>query len=323
MKRLWLAFFFILCFAFPAFAGPLTIATNDKAIVKGPYITLGEIANISGEEPERIEQLAGLRLGNAPSPGSTTVLTQELLGMRLAATGADFSGVVWQTAKAVAITTGAQVVSGQYLTDMAHQAVAKKLAGVNGELTITPAVIPADVSVPLGTVEVVIGIPGGVRFTGFTTAYAAIFVDGQRYSSVPVRMEVKLYQQVVVAARAISGREVLTSDSIRLERADTGHLAAGYITDGNQAIGLASRRLIMQGTVITSQLLDKPVLITRGSAVTIVARMGDIEVTVNGQALQDGAKDQLIRVQNVTSRRIIAARVVDNSTVLVGTYSGK
>ncbi len=323
MKKLWLAFLFVWCFAVPAFAGPLTITVNDKAAVKGPYMTLGEIATITGEDPGRIEQLSRLQLGYAPAPGSNTVLTKELLGTRLAATGADLSGVVWQVSQTISVMTESQVVSGQSLTDMATQAVHNKLTGIVGELTVVPAVIPTDVNVPLGMVQVVAEIPGGVRFTGFTTAYATIFVDGQRYSSVPVRLAVKLYQQVAVAARAISGREMLTADSIRFERADIGRLAAGYITDGDQVIGLQSRRLIMQGTVITSQLLEKPILITRGSAVTIVARMGDIEVTVNGQALQDGIKDQLIRVQNVNSRRIIAARVVDNTTVLVGTYNGK
>lgn len=323
MKKLWLAFLCTLCFAVPAFAGPLTIAVQDKASVKGPYITLGEIAAITGEEAGRIEQLAGLRLGYAPAPGSSTVLTKELLGTRLAATGADFSDVVWQTAPSITIMTESQVVSGQQLADAATQAVYNKLTGITGELTVTPAAVPSDVLVPLGTVQVVAEIPAGVRFTGFTTAYITIFVDGQRFNSIPVRLTVKLYQQVVVAARAISGREVLTADSIRLERADTGRLAAGYITDSNQAIGLQSRRLITQGTVITGQLLEKPVLIARGSTVTVVARVGDIEVTASGQALQDGVKDQLIRVQNTNSRRIITARVVDDATVLVGTYSGK
>lgn len=323
MKKLWLAFLFTLCFAVPAFAGSLTIAVHDKASVKGPYITLGEIAAITGEETGRIEQLADLRLGYAPAPGSSTVLTRELLGTRLAATGVDFSDVVWQTSQSITIMTESQVVSGQRLADAATQAVYGKLSGITGELTVTPASVPSDVLVPLGTVQVVAEIPAGVRFTGFTTAYITIFVDGQRYNSIPVRLTVKLYQQVVVAARAISGREVLTADSIRLERFDTGRLAAGYITDSNQALGLQSRRLITQGTVITGQLLEKPVLIARGSTVTVVARMGDIEVTVSGQALQDGVKDQLIRVQNTNSRRIITAKVVDDATVLVGTYSGK
>lgn len=323
MKKLWLAFLFTLCFAVPAFAGPLIIAVQDKAAVKGPYITLGEIAAITGEGADRIGQLAGLRLGYAPSPGSSTVLTRELLGTRLAATGADFSDVVWQTSPSVTIVTESQVVSGQQLTDAATQAVYSKLAGIAGELTVTPAAVPADVLVPLGTLQVAAEIPAGVRFTGFTTAYLTISVDGQRYTSIPVRLTVKLYQQVVVAARAISGREVLTAEDIRLERADTGRLAAGYITDSNEAIGLQSRRLIMQGAVITGQLLEKPVLIARGSTVTVVARVGDIEVTASGQALQDGVKDQLIRVQNTNSRRIITARVIDNATVLVGTYSGK
>ena len=321
MKRLWLALILWSLIAVPAFAGPITIAIKEEAVVKGSLITLGEIADITGTDPNRIEGLRELKLGSAPPPGTSLMLTQRLLGIRLAGTGADFSEVTWQTPPVVTVTSGSQTVRGEELAAVVKRSLMTKLVG-DGEVTLDILAIPADLQVPLGAIQYTIGIPGGVRFAGPTATYVTINVDGRRFHSVLVRAEVKRYQQVVVAARPIDAQEIITSEALRLERMDTGRLAS-YITDGNQVLGLASRRSVAIGTPITSSMVVKPILIKRGALVTIVARMGDIEVTAAGQALQDGAHGQLIRVQNMNSKRMIAAQVVDASTVLVGTYMGK
>ncbi len=321
MKKLWLALLLWSLVAVPAFAGPITIAIKETAVVKGPLLTLGEIADITGADPNRIEGLRELKLGSAPPPGTSLMLTQQLLGHRLAGTGANLSDVTWQTPPVVTVTSGSQKEKKEKMAEIVKQALMTKLAG-SGEVTLNILAIPADLQVPLGDIQYTMGIPGGVRFAGTTVTYVTITVDGRRFHSVLVRAEVKRYQQVVVAARTIDAQEIIASDALRLERMDTGRLTS-YITDANQVLGLASRRSIAIGTPITSSMVVKPVLIKRGALVTIVARMGDIEVTATGQALQDGAQGQLIRVQNMNSKRMIAAQVVDASTVLVGTYMGK
>jgi flagella basal body P-ring formation protein FlgA len=77
------------------FAEGITIVVSPTATVTGTSITLGQLAQISGDDTAWVESLGRLKLGNAPSPGSRVVLTKELLRIRLAATGSNFSGIVW------------------------------------------------------------------------------------------------------------------------------------------------------------------------------------------------------------------------------------
>ena len=108
--------------------------------------------------------------------------------------------------------------------------------------------------------------------------------------------------------------------NLRSERMDIGKLGAGYYTDLNKVVGLASRRSLKPGMVLIDSMLVKPVLVKRGAAVNIVARIGSLEVTALGQAMQDGTQGQLIKVQNVNSAKFISARVLDGTTVQVLTY---
>lgn len=322
MKKLWLALLLVLFAAVPAFAAPLTIAVYEQVLVKGPFVTLGEIADFSGHDTARIEKLRELKLGSAPAPGASLVLTQELLGIRLASAGVDLSGIVWQTPQTILITTGSQAVSSETLASVARQAVLSRMAGHSGEFVVNIASYPADLLVPAGSVTVTADVPAGVRFAAPTVAYVTVSVDGKRFSTVPVKLDVRLYEQILVATRAIGAQELITDDNTRLERLDAGRLT-GYITDASQALGLISRRNIAARTPLTGAMLMRPTLIKHGSVVTIVVRTGGIEVTATGQALQDGVQDQIIRVQNSNSKRIIAAQVVDSTTVLVATYNGK
>ncbi|MDF2635242.1 MAG: flagella basal body P-ring formation protein FlgA, partial [Pelosinus sp.] len=72
--------------------------------------------------------------------------------------------------------------------------------------------------------------------------------------------------------------------------------------------------------VITDSMVNKPVLIKRGSMVILIALVGSMEVTASGQAMQDGYEGQLIRVKNVNSNKIVLGKVIEENKVQVLTH---
>ncbi|VBB08916.1 flga cterm: flagella basal body p-ring formation protein flga [Lucifera butyrica] len=324
-KAGWLLIFLLFWGTGQALAGGIAIVVHEQAVVTGSVITLGDIADVSGSDSARVEALREISLGNAPAPGSDVVLTPELLGARLAASGADFSGVSWQTPQTVYVSAASQTISGQDVLNRALATVRGQLGAAKNSKTfdINPAEEVADTVVPAGAALLKANIPYGIRFNTPTTVNVAILIDGVPYTTISVRVNVKQFQNVVVAAAPIASRDALTTGSVRYERMDVGRLAAGYITDINKVVGLMARRSITDGMIITESMLDEPVVIKRGSMVNIVARIGGIEVTAVGQAMQDGRQGEVIRVQNMTSRKMIAARVINDSSVLAITYNGK
>ncbi len=314
----------LLClYAVPSAAAPVTVAVNAEATVTGPIITLGELATITGDDKERIKALAAIKLGNASSPGHRLALTSDTLGVRLAGAGADLSDINWLVPPTIIITTAAQTISGDRLQAAASEALLTQLSGDGDtELSVTPLGTPPDVMAPLGSVDLKAEFPAGIRFNAPTAAVVAISADGRPFTTVSLRFNVKAYQQVVVAARNIAAREAITADSVRTERREIGKMA-GYITDTGKVLGLAARRPITAGTPLTEAAVDKPLMVKRGTVVTILVKAGGMIITAGGQAMQDGREGELIRVQNVTSRRIVSARVVDKNTVQVIIYGGR
>jgi flagella basal body P-ring formation protein FlgA len=74
---------------------------------------------------------------------------------------------------------------------------------------------------------------------------------------------------------------------------------------------------VKAGMVLTPALLKPQLLIKRGEKVTILADTGAVQVRMEGKALMDGARGQVIRVRNLSSKREVEAAVVAPGIVQV------
>ncbi|MEP0073673.1 MAG: flagellar basal body P-ring formation chaperone FlgA [Marinomonas sp.] len=98
---------------------------------------------------------------------------------------------------------------------------------------------------------------------------------------------------------------------------DISTLRGQVFTAKNPPYGLIASRNLRINTYITDNLINQPTLVKKGDQVLITASDGNIIVRMNGVALENGIKGQQIRVKNTSSERIIYAKVVTSSEVLV------
>jgi flagellar basal body P-ring formation protein FlgA len=110
---------------------------------------------------------------------------------------------------------------------------------------------------------------------------------------------------VTIAARAIVQGSVLTEKDVRTEQRDISELPPGYIDDPTVAVGLTAGRPISSGAVITNQYLLAAKAVLRGQAVTLVADLGAMSVRMAGRAMSDGLMNQRVKVENLSSGKIV------------------
>lgn len=91
-------------------------------------------------------------------------------------------------------------------------------------------------------------------------------------------------------------------------------LAPDTFSDFSELEGMAARRSIRAGEVIRPNMLVAPQLVKRGDQVRIVARREQIEVSMAGEALDNGTRGAIIRVKNSSGTQI-RARVIEAGTV--------
>jgi len=74
-------------------------------------------------------------------------------------------------------------------------------------------------------------------------------------------------------------------------------------------VGKELTRTIYSGTEIRDRDLQEPLLVKRNSPVTMIYRVGRLEISTNGRALSEGAKGDIVRVMNMDSRQAVEGRV--------------
>lgn len=151
-------------------------------------------------------------------------------------------------------------------------------------------------------------LPRGGRLVGHVTV--GVRCAAPKAWTLYVQATVRPMAHVVVAGRALSRGVELGPDDVELQERDLSRLTGGYITDLDSVFGMKLRRSVRAGLPLNESLLQAPLAIRRGERVTILARSGELEVRMEGEATTDGAQGQVIRVRNLSSRREIEAVVV-------------
>jgi flagella basal body P-ring formation protein FlgA len=111
--------------------------------------------------------------------------------------------------------------------------------------------------------------------------------------------------QVVFAAHAIVAGSVLSANDMRTEQRDISALPPGYMDDPAATVGLTASRPIASGAVITNQFLLGAKAVERGQTVTLVADAGGMSVSMQGRALTDGMVNQRVKVENLSSGKVV------------------
>jgi flagella basal body P-ring formation protein FlgA len=136
-------------------------------------------------------------------------------------------------------------------------------------------------------------------------------------ASVPVRARLEARGPVVVTQRPVARGAMLQAEDLTVEERDLGGSAANVVTAPEAVIGMQARVPLAAGTPLTFQALESPLLVRRGDVVTVVVETPGMRLSVAGEAQEQGAAGDPVRVLNRKSQQELSGRVIDRGVVLV------
>ena len=132
---------------------------------------------------------------------------------------------------------------------------------------------------------------------------------------IPVKAE--LTRKMLVSATTITRGELISADKVKLIAQEITHQNKKYFSDSSDVIGFEARRTIRPNRVINSSMLQQPLLVRKKESVLIYAQSKSIRVSMRGTALKNGHHNEMIKVRNNSSNKIIEALVIDRGIVSV------
>lgn len=128
---------------------------------------------------------------------------------------------------------------------------------------------------------------------------------------------IKIYQSVLVLTQPLQRGDTVTRQHVTLERKDVSSLRGDYVSQIAQIENKQAVRPLAAGAILSMRNIAEPKLIKRGDKITISSVRSDFAIRMNGLAMADGIKGQVIRIKNESSGRIISATVIEAGLVSV------
>jgi flagella basal body P-ring formation protein FlgA len=209
----------------------------------------------------------------------------------------------------------AQVADIAALQSTAEQAVRREIPRGDGEVIVhaqnlDPRLRLAECDRPLSA-----AIAGDGQARAHSTV--AVRCDGAVHWTVYLSVTIDSEFSVLVANRSLArDAELVAADFDLMPRRLPG-LTTDYVTKASMLSGQRLRQALASGQALSLEAITPSNLIHRGQQDTLVAGAGDFQVRMNAVALSDGRLADRIRVQNLSSQRVVEGIVRSDNVVEV------
>jgi flagellar basal body P-ring formation protein FlgA len=129
--------------------------------------------------------------------------------------------------------------------------------------------------------------------------------DGPVHWTVYVPVTVESRVSVLVLKHPVPRDARLTAEDVTVESRKVTGLATAYLTDVSDLQARTALRPLPMGTTLTMDMFKPDLVIRHGQDVTLIASAGGIEVRASGRALADAAGGSRLKVQNLSSLKVV------------------
>jgi flagella basal body P-ring formation protein FlgA len=198
-------------------------------------------------------------------------------------------------------------VSKYILKHLPYEKINIREIKINGSLSVTEGDLSYEILLPRREISL----------NGKTILPVRLMVNNQYYKNIGVVVDLEVMQDVVLTLKSLPPGHIMIAEDLYVESRVITDLPHDSFKDTQDILGKRIRSGIRAGTMLTAGMVEEPLIIKKGDQVLIVAESEMLRVLASGRAKEAGAKGEMIKIENVNSKKIIFARVVDAGTVKV------
>jgi flagella basal body P-ring formation protein FlgA len=287
--------------------------TRDAVTVKGDFVRLGDLFEGIGEK-------ASVAIAHAPAPGGRAVYNATRLS-----SFAYSHGIAWRPASRldrVIVKRASQIISAEEIHAALRDELEKRGIAKESEVEFTKR--GASVHLPIGVpATLAVGKLNYERRTGRFTATVTAPADHPSPTSLVVTGRVYKVIEVPVLNRRVPKGETITMDDIDWIRLAATKVRRNIIVDEARLLGKTPRRGLRAGQPIRNGDVRAPIVVAKGSLVTMILKTRNMVLTSKGRAIENGALGDTVRILNTQSKSVVegvvagANRVTVSSTVIL------
>lgn len=157
----------------------------------------------------------------------------------------------------------------------------------------------------------------GNEYLGDTYFILKLYHKGVLLREETIKVRIEVLHESVVSVRNLGRDSIIGANDVAVQRKWVRSMPLNSISGKDEVVGKLLCVSIRPNAEITRSMLKEVTAVKRGKMVQIVLDSGAISISTVGLSEEDGAEGAFVRVRNVSSNKIIYARVVGESKVKV------
>jgi len=173
-----------------------------------------------------------------------------------------------------------------------------------------------------------IGLPSGglscdillseqARRGGNISAILFFRTNGREVGKTRVTARVEIYTDVIAAAHHIGRHHEVQAKDVHWVSRSLSLLPHDILSEMKEVLGKRVTIVINRGEVLRAGIVEEPPLLRRGDRVMILVENRQIKITTVGEVREEGRRGDRIKLVNLSSRKEVSGRVLDEHTVRV------
>lgn len=292
----------------------IDITVKDTSMIRSSRIYLGEISEIRGPEVLK-DMISKIDLGPAPKPDKLKPVEKRQILSALKGRRYLPDDIVFTCAERIYVKRSSQEVSAEDIRGYVTGRLSKLFK--DKEFELISFEVKGLEPYPPGEVEFFSASEGLVDNRGKLSLFVDISIDGKKNDRVTVTGQMALYETVFCVKTTHEKGETLSREQVYMQKKNIFETGDDVIKSFDEIEGKHLASGIRKGECITSKLMAVPPLIQKGDVVSLLARNKTLTVVTTGICREDGSENDVIKVENLGSGKIVRAKVREKSKVEV------
>ena len=174
-----------------------------------------------------------------------------------------------------------------------------------------------EIVLPTGNVSWKVDIKGNNDYLGDTSFVLKLYNKGVLFKEESIRVRIEVLHEFIVSAKNMGRDSIIGASDVSLQKKWVRSIPSNSISNMDEVVGKLLCVNIRPNIEISRNMLKEVTAVKRGKMVQIVLDSGAMNITTIGLSEEDGAEGSFVKVRNITSNKIIYARVVGESKVKI------
>jgi len=299
---------------FNIFSLEYSIALKDNVKTSNAEIYLKDIIT---EDTVLPEEILDYKVGASPDDENTLNINFAVVKRLFRKTGYDYSDVKFDHIRRFCtIERKLQIIDYEEIRNLAVKYIEDKMIEENvKKYEINEIKSFSEIKIPFGKYSIEFEERENSDYFGKQLFKYNIFVEDRLVHKGNITFDVDVFKEVLIAGDMIRKGTLIDENMLDFQEVNISKFRYTPCFDMQEIIGKIAQRTISIGTVITDYMLSEPYLVKKGEAVNITYSTGSLIVQSNGVAMEDGYKNEVIKVKNLSNKRLQSAVVVNSDRV--------